>query len=415
MYDPSGIIKPTTLDWLREIGALHTVIDTADGPAYIELPSPDVLDSRRSLLGRRLKMLDGLCRVDAGSRSSGVINDFLAADVLNATFDPPDARRRISVRKVGLFDADQLSDIVPGSQIEHRLLEPSTFNATAVHFDAVKFRLDYLRYSAPVAIKGAWPGTGIALAFALQMPGKMVAFGAPQPPFSMLYFDPTNGIDLRLPARGEWIVLSIDRDEFELALLRLGGYVASARLPEGVALRVPSPCRGKLATVLWALVDEATRAHLIPPDQFLRPVFCGLLFYRFLDAFVAARPIESNGHGALARRRRLVMRTEEYVIAHIDESIRLKKLCRDVGASARTLEYAFKGVYGKGVMDSLRTFRLNEVRKKLLRSGHDVSTTVTSAAMDWGFWHLGEFSAAYKRLFGELPSQTLRPQPRHLA
>lgn len=389
---------------------MRAVIESADGPACIVLPSPDGPDSARSLLGRRLKMFDRLCRVHADSWSSGVINDFVDANVVNETFDPPDGKRRISVRKIDLFDADQLSDIVPGSQIEHRLLEPSTFNAIAVHFDAVKFRLDYLRYSAPVAINGAWPGMGIALAFALQVPGNMVAFGAPQPSFSMMYFDPTNGIDLRLPARGEWIVLSIDRDEFEQALLRLGGYVAFAQLPERVALRVPSPYRGNLAAVLWALAENATRAPLIPPDQLLRPAFCGLLLDSFLDAFIAAKPIDLNGHGALARRRRLVTRTEEYVVAHIDESIRLKKLCRDVGASARTLEYAFKGVYGKGVMDSLRTFRLNEVRKKLLRSGHDVSTTVTSAAMDWGFWHLGEFSAAYKRLFGELPSETLRPQ-----
>jgi hypothetical protein len=28
--------------------------------------------------------------------------------------------------------------------------------------------------------------------------------------------------------------------------------------------------------------------------------------------------------------------------------------------------------------------------------------------MNWGFWHFGEFSRAYKNCFGEVPSKTLR-------
>jgi transcriptional regulator GlxA family with amidase domain len=33
---------------------------------------------------------------------------------------------------------------------------------------------------------------------------------------------------------------------------------------------------------------------------------------------------------------------------------------------------------------------------------------VSSIALDWGFWHFGEFSRAYRACFGELPSETLR-------
>jgi AraC family ethanolamine operon transcriptional activator len=34
--------------------------------------------------------------------------------------------------------------------------------------------------------------------------------------------------------------------------------------------------------------------------------------------------------------------------------------------------------------------------------------TVLEIAQRWGFWHTGEFAAAYRRLFGELPSKTLK-------
>jgi AraC family transcriptional regulator, ethanolamine operon transcriptional activator len=33
---------------------------------------------------------------------------------------------------------------------------------------------------------------------------------------------------------------------------------------------------------------------------------------------------------------------------------------------------------------------------------------VTQAASQWGFWHLGYFSRDYRKMFGELPSQTFR-------
>ena len=36
------------------------------------------------------------------------------------------------------------------------------------------------------------------------------------------------------------------------------------------------------------------------------------------------------------------------------------------------------------------------------------AATVQGVAARWGFWHMGAFSADYKRQFGELPSATRR-------
>ena len=54
--------------------------------------------------------------------------------------------------------------------------------------------------------------------------------------------------------------------------------------------------------------------------------------------------------------------------------------------------------------------RLHRVRRALLAARRG-STTVSSAALEFGFWHFGEFSRAYRDCFGELPSQTLRRTP----
>jgi AraC family ethanolamine operon transcriptional activator len=49
--------------------------------------------------------------------------------------------------------------------------------------------------------------------------------------------------------------------------------------------------------------------------------------------------------------------------------------------------------------------RLNAVRHEL-RAAAAGTTSIGTIAQRWGFWHSGEFAGDYRRLFGELPSQT---------
>ena len=82
-------------------------------------------------------------------------------------------------------------------------------------------------------------------------------------------------------------------------------------------------------------------------------------------------------------------------------------LCRAAAASERKLEYAFKEVLGLTPVAFLIRLRLHRARQSLLAAAPR-STTVAAEALNWGFWHFGEFSRAYKDCFGELPSETLR-------
>jgi AraC family ethanolamine operon transcriptional activator len=80
-------------------------------------------------------------------------------------------------------------------------------------------------------------------------------------------------------------------------------------------------------------------------------------------------------------------------------------LCRELAVSERTLHYAFQEVRGLSPMAYFQTRRLNAVRLELKAATAD-TTTVREIAQRWGFWHTGELASAYRRLFGELPSQT---------
>ena len=106
----------------------------------------------------------------------------------------------------------------------------------------------------------------------------------------------------------------------------------------------------------------------------------------------------------------IVSVAEAHALSRIGEQIFVSDLCRAAGVSERTLEYAFRDVMGMTPMAYLTRLRLHRVREGLL-AGTRRSTTVSSEALNWGFWHFGEFSRAYKGCFGELPSHTLRRAP----
>ena len=110
----------------------------------------------------------------------------------------------------------------------------------------------------------------------------------------------------------------------------------------------------------------------------------------------------------------VVKAAEDYALAHVDDRVYVTDLCRAAAVSERALAYAFKEVMGLTPMAYLIRLRLHRVRQALLAATHE-STTVSAVALDWGFWHFGEFSHAYKECFGELPSDTLRRKPSAVA
>lgn len=106
-------------------------------------------------------------------------------------------------------------------------------------------------------------------------------------------------------------------------------------------------------------------------------------------------------------RRRTVRRVEEYLDAHGEDVASVATLCAVAEVSERTLEYAFREHLGVTPVRFLRLRRLNRVRRDLLDPGRHAAGTA-AAARRAGVYDLGRFAGDYRRLFGELPSETLR-------
>ncbi len=99
--------------------------------------------------------------------------------------------------------------------------------------------------------------------------------------------------------------------------------------------------------------------------------------------------------------------TLKLAMSDIDQSLSISDLARQNGVPERTLRTAFQKCYGLSPVKYLRIHRLHQARQLLLASCPD-ETTVTQIGFGLGFWELGRFASAYRQLFGELPSETLR-------
>jgi len=66
--------------------------------------------------------------------------------------------------------------------------------------------------------------------------------------------------------------------------------------------------------------------------------------------------------------------------------------------------------FGSRMAGASQVRRLNRVRADLERA--DAKTSVSTAALQWGFWHFGHFTRDYVKHFGEKPSETRRRQYR---
>jgi len=87
--------------------------------------------------------------------------------------------------------------------------------------------------------------------------------------------------------------------------------------------------------------------------------------------------------------------------------LHVRELCRMTGLPGRSLHKLCQEQMGVSPVRFLALRRLHLAHQALLKADTR-SATVTEIALDVGIWEFGRFAVAYKSLFGESPSETLR-------
>lgn len=102
----------------------------------------------------------------------------------------------------------------------------------------------------------------------------------------------------------------------------------------------------------------------------------------------------------------IVRRAREFLVDNISEPMQIIDVCRELRVSRRVLQYSFQDLLNINPVSYLRLLRLNGARRDLVSAG-DGAVQVKDVVASWGFWHLSRFSSEYKKIFNELPSETL--------
>jgi AraC family ethanolamine operon transcriptional activator len=110
-------------------------------------------------------------------------------------------------------------------------------------------------------------------------------------------------------------------------------------------------------------------------------------------------------------RMEIIDRAMALMEARRGEPVLVGELAAAAKVSERTLRTAFNEYFGTGPVHYLQLRQLHHVHRGLATADPD-AVSVTEVLTQNGVWQWGRFAAHYRKLFGELPSETLRTKRR---
>lgn len=182
-----------------------------------------------------------------------------------------------------------------------------------------------------------------------------------------------------------------------LAALRAAAAGGEGGRPEDAA-RIDGPASARLGAYAAFLFD-----HVFGCDAAERGAAALARMLALLEDLVADVAAGAGVRPSDAARR--VRMAEEIMRARSSEPLAMHEVARAVGVGLRSLQLAFRAERGEEPRATLARVRMEGARARLLAAPEGDS--VTAIALDCGFAHLGRFAVAYRRAYGERPSETL--------
>jgi len=208
----------------------------------------------------------------------------------------------------------------------------------------------------------------------------------------------------RTDGEGAWGLISLSPEWFAACSAALTG-MSIASPSEGRVLR---PAKST-ARLLLGRYSRICRLAETKHQRVANPEVARALAQELVHALINCLTVgDVSGH--LKKRRRhseIMVQFEDALAANSDPRLSLPEVCSAIGVPERTLRACCSEFLGMSPTRYHLLRRLNLARSALRRANPE-TTSVAEIARNHQFLELGRFAVAYRTVFGEMPSFTLR-------
>jgi len=303
----------------------------------------------------------------------------------------------------GTGDAGEVADACTDTLRPHTLAVRAPESRLATRLSHLRIRdvsVNLLRYGAPVTVSSGGAalddylltlpvaGTGrfrYGVAEAIGMPGHGVIIG------------PHHEFTFEFGETYDQLIVRLDRSRVESVATALTGQTGAVHFDLPLCAQV-----GSLDGLL-----ESALTLTGSPAAVQRPQLLWQLEQLVIETLLLAQPndrVAAPDAGQEAPSLRL-RRAMDFLLDRLAEPVTVTEAAAAAGISVRSLQAAFRRELGSSPVQWLRTQRIERAHA-LLASGAP-GLSVTDVAYRCGFFHLGEFGAAFRRRYGVTPSTVL--------
>ena len=302
-------------------------------------------------------------------------------------------------------DFDAFNEAAAGWDLDFRQMDRGRFEAKLSQIATPSVILAECAFNRRLEQRGATPAGyrtfGIPAGDALNLLRRGKEFG----PDDLLLFPNSAELDSVSNVGFHVFAFSVSERVLEQAAERRGLSSVEEMLPRSDLVKCPRSTLSRLKNLASRLSRSAqANPGLVTDSSFLESLESELVA-GVLDAAGGGDPVAAS-RGSAKSRSQAVKKALEIIADHATKPITVAEVEKVCGASGRTLRYGFEETFGLSPKQYLQNYRLNGVHQTLLRS-RSTDTKVADATNEWGFWHMGQFAADFRNLFGELPSETL--------
>lgn len=217
---------------------------------------------------------------------------------------------------------------------------------------------------------------------------------------------PTLDLELRMSKYSDNAVLSIERDRLEQFLEQ----ILQRRLDKPLEFTPKVDLNQCGSQELVSLMSHMT-TQLNLPSSSLRHIMIqsqaeSLLMSTMLINLEHNYRAELTSEAATPTPRH-IRKAQAYIQENTLDAITPKDIAREACVSLRSIYAGFQTYLHCSPMTYVKNAKLDKINDELKR-GNATTTSISEVVSKYGIFSLGNFSASYRRRFGELPRDTLR-------